>query len=674
MVSRQAMCSAGNISIRIVLAWWVACSFSASANAQTVSGLVSSWSFEESGGLTALDPVGQNNGMLVNAVTRTADGRQGAAVDFSGIDNYVAVPDARSLEARSFSVSVWIKRNGGQGDWAKVLSKGDPNVAPWGSYKLEFAGASDDTINWHIGFTDGSNLTVHNVRPIPSGTWTHVVGVFSGSQLAIYLDGTLEQTKSVRGRKTIFLDSAPLTFGGRASLSSFSGDIDEVQYYNRALTSSDVQQIFKYRLIRSEPTLTHVIFQPTIAEFPNPERGFYSWTDLGWQDYSSVRSQGNSLTRQYFRMDKYRDTPLPSSFLDDVNAAFNLARRAGLKIIPRFTYNWGPYPNPEPDATVDRIQQHLQQLAPILAANEDVISSLEAGFIGAFGEWHTSVNGLDTDPVAKAAVLSSILRALPASRMVALRYPSDIELLNGSPIDLNEAFSGSDHARIGSHQDCFLASDTDWGTWGRSGNSYDYDKAYIAANGQYAVVGGETCNVNPPRSSCPTALYELEYMHWSYLNLEYEPSVIQGFKDGGCFDEIRRRLGYRFELASATYSSSVQPGTMLQLDFEVTNVGFASMFNERPVFAVLSNGSSRYIAPLKTDPRRWSPGATTSVSETVALPSTLAAGTYTLSLWLPDKASAIRNKPSYAVRFANVGMWDATAGYNVIANDLIVAP
>jgi hypothetical protein len=258
--------------------------------------------------------------------------------------------------------------------------------------------------------------------------------------------------------------------------------------------------------------------------------------------------------------------------------------------------------------------------------------------------------------------------------MVALRYPSDIELLNGTPIDSSEAFSGSEHARIGSHQDCFLASDTDWGTWGRSGNSYDYDKAYIAANGQYAVVGGETCNVNPPRSSCPTALYELQYMHWSYLNLEYEPSVIQGFKDGGCFDEIRRRLGYRFELASATYSSFVQPGTMLQLDFEVTNVGFASMFNEHPVFAVLSNGSSRYMAPLKTDPRRWSPGATTSVSEAIALPSTLPPGTYALSLWLPDKASSIRNNPWYAVRFANVGTWNASAGYNVIASDLIVTP
>src|SRR5262245_21679642 len=205
MVSRQMMGSAGDILIRIILISWFACSFSAMVDAQTVSGLVSSWSFEESGGVTAFDPVGLNDGLLVNAVTRITDGRQGAAVDFSGTDNYVAVPDAGSLEARSFSVSAWVRRNGGQGDWAKILSKGDTNVAPWGSYKLEVAGSSDDTINWHVGFTDGSNVTVHNVRPIPSGTWTHVVGVFSGSQLAIYLNGTLEQTKSVRRRKTIFL-------------------------------------------------------------------------------------------------------------------------------------------------------------------------------------------------------------------------------------------------------------------------------------------------------------------------------------------------------------------------------------------------------------------------------------------------------------------------------------
>jgi hypothetical protein len=424
--------------------------------------------------------------------------------------------------------------------------------------------------------------------------------------------------------------------------------------------------------ITTGASLRHVNFESTIAEFPNPERGFYMWTDFNYPDYLSVRAQGNTLTRQYFRLDAYRNSTLPSSYLNQVAVAFNKARQAGIKMIPRFAYNYGPYPNSEPDATRARIEQHLQQLSPVLAANEDVILSLEAGFIGAWGEWHTSTNHLDTDPASKAAILAAILSALPPSRMVALRYPSDMELLNGPPITSSEAFSGSNHARIGSHQDCFLASADDFGTWGRTGRPSDYEKTYVAANGRFAVVGGETCSVNPPRSDCPTALDEMAFMHWTYLNVEFEPSVIQGFKQGGCFDQIRRRLGYRFQLLSATYSGAPRRGTTLQFDFQVTNVGFAAMFNARPVFAVLSNDAHKYVTQLDVDPRLWAPGTTTTVNQSIALPSHIAIGTYTLSLWLPDQSFSIRNNPLFAVRFANQGTWNATDGTNIIAKDLVI--
>ena len=82
-----------------------------------------------------------------------------------------------------------------------------------------------------------------------------------------------------------------------------------------------------------------------------------------------------------------------------------------------------------------------------------------------------------------------------------------MQMLNGPPINASEAFTGSDRSRIGSHQDCFLASAGDWGTWGRNGvNTIAYDKAYALKTASIRVVGGETCNSNPPRSSCPTAL------------------------------------------------------------------------------------------------------------------------------------------------------------------------
>jgi regulator of RNase E activity RraA len=59
----------------------------------------------------------------------------------------------------------------------------------------------------------------------------------------------------------------------------------------------------------------------------------------------------------------------------------------------------------------------------------DVIVWMEAGFIGAWGEWHSSTNGLDKSVEAKRQVVDALLDALPETRSVQLRYPGDIEAL-----------------------------------------------------------------------------------------------------------------------------------------------------------------------------------------------------------------------------------------------------
>jgi hypothetical protein len=41
-------------------------------------------------------------------------------------------------------------------------------------------------------------------------------------------------------------------------------------------------------------------------------------------------------------------------------------------------------------------------------------------------------------------------------------------------------------------------------------------------------------------------------------------------------------------------------------------------------------------------------------------------GTYRLSLWLPDASPSLRDRPEYAVGFANEDVWDAKAGENVL--------
>ena len=421
-----------------------------------------------------------------------------------------------------------------------------------------------------------------------------------------------------------------------------------------------------------EPAMGTAAFAELDADVPGPERGFTGYIDLvdTDEDLSSVVEAGDTLVWAGVHLDDYADADLPAALLDAISAGFGRVRDAGLKAVLRFSYNDGPIG--AADAPLARIEGHLAQLAPILAENADVIAVMQAGFIGAWGEWHSSTNGLDTQE-NRAAVLAAVLDALPASRMAAVRTPEfKEEIFPGGPLTEATAFTGTDAARVGQHNDCFLASDDDEGTYDDPIEDW---KDYVAAEGQYTPVGGETCATNPPRSECASALEELARLHFTYLNDGYHPDVLASWVDGGCMDEIRRRLGYRFVLTDAAWTARVRPGGKLHVVARVENRGFAAPFDARPLLAVLSDGGGgRWVAALPDDVRRWAAGDTAEVDAVIALPLDVPAGIYSLALALPDAAEALAARPEYAIPFASEGVWDAAAGANVLTDELEIAP
>lgn len=174
-------------------------------------------------------------------------------------------------------------------------------------------------------------------------------------------------------------------------------------------------------------------------------------------------------------------------------------RSAGLKTVLRFVYN---YPENETDfqnvqdASLTRVLAHIEQLAPALQDNADVISVLQGGFIGAWGEWHTSSNGL-TDASARTQVRDALLAAMPTDKFIQLRYPGHVTAWYATAIAPSQAFSGSGQARIGLHNDCFLASATDVGTYSEDAATRALQRDYVAAVSQTAPFGGET------KAACP---------------------------------------------------------------------------------------------------------------------------------------------------------------------------
>ena len=232
-----------------------------------------------------------------------------------------------------------------------------------------------------------------------------------------------------------------------------------------------------------------------------------------------MREGGYTLAFSYIRLDDYRSRDLDQRLLQDLNGGLDEVRRTGLKVVIRFAYNFGPYPDSEPDSSKAQILRHIEQVAPVLEAHSDVIAAVQAGFIGAWGEWHTSTNGLLDNPQDKFDILEALLAVVPEDRFVQLRYPRYKQEGYGGPMTAAEALSGTVQARVGHHNDCFLASDTDLGTY--PSDRIDELKAFVAAETAFVPMGGETCLSNPPRSECDTALAEMELLHFTYINEEW---------------------------------------------------------------------------------------------------------------------------------------------------------
>ncbi len=430
-------------------------------------------------------------------------------------------------------------------------------------------------------------------------------------------------------------------------------------------------------------------FLPSDAIINNPECGFYRLEETGMvqgkitpydkldpQRLQKIRKEHTLLFR-YFGLKEWRTVDIPDSVLRYVRDDFNAIRFAGLKCIPRFTYsaNIG-----EPDASLQIILRHLQQLKPILQQNKDVIAVMQAGFIGAWGEWHSSTNGNESVQNMRT-VLNAILDALPSDRMVQLRTPRYKQQIFALPFDptaalsSQKAYSRTPVARVGHHNDCFLADNNDMGTYWRN-NRVDtaLAKSYLHLDNRFVPMGGETCQTSE-FSGCKDALKELERMRWSFLNADFNTDVLKSFESSGCMDEIKRKLGYRLSIVRAEFNPQVFQSGSFDFAMKITNTGWAAPFNRREAELLLRNtrDASVFRVKLPADPRFWLSGDTASISVSAGIPPTMKSGWYSVLLNFPDPDSALHARPEYSIHLANKNMWESGTGYNDLRDSVFVS-
>jgi hypothetical protein len=219
------------------------------------AGLVAWWP----GDGDAADFAGTNAGTPNNGVTYTT-GEVGQAFQFNGVlisyyhnftGSNVTIPDAPALDVQptGFTVECWmegVKNQNVSDPYAPDFDLIDKSHG-WTDYTgWTFEGDDrDGTIFFGIG--DGSSFPgVNSTVDVLDGNWHHLCGTWDGSNVQLYVDGVSQGSVPLTNPAN---NNRPLNFayswGGTGGPTRFfRGLLDEVSIYNRALSATEIQQIY----------------------------------------------------------------------------------------------------------------------------------------------------------------------------------------------------------------------------------------------------------------------------------------------------------------------------------------------------------------------------------------------------------------------------------------------
>ncbi|MFW6163475.1 MAG: LamG domain-containing protein [Planctomycetota bacterium] len=198
-------------------------------------GLVGHWKFDREGGSTARDSAGLGNDGEIIGATRVA-GKEGRALSFTSPRSRVEIPSSEDLKlGRAITIEAWIRPQDLSEGPRVVLSKND-------EYALRIDGPDEGnklSLFVHVGAPAVSWEPRASSQERPKlNRWQHVVAVWTGSSLRLYVDGKLVGQRRRVGRPNP--TPYPIVIGNWEYPSChgmrFGGAIDEVKIYNYART------------------------------------------------------------------------------------------------------------------------------------------------------------------------------------------------------------------------------------------------------------------------------------------------------------------------------------------------------------------------------------------------------------------------------------------------------
>ena len=196
------------------------------------AGPVGAWGFDERSGTRAGDASGTGNTGRLSGAARVA-GRFGGGLQFDGVNDWVTVADASSLDLGSaMTLEAWVRPSALGDVWRTVVMKEQSSQLAYALY----AGTASRP-SGHVFTT--ADRALRGPSALRRNRWSHVAVAWDGLVIRAYVNGRRVASHALIGAARA--SSGPLRIGGNAIWPEwFKGRIDEVRVYGRALSAAEI--------------------------------------------------------------------------------------------------------------------------------------------------------------------------------------------------------------------------------------------------------------------------------------------------------------------------------------------------------------------------------------------------------------------------------------------------
>ncbi len=200
---------------------------------QQLPKLIAEYKFDNCSGTTAQDSAGNHDGMVMNGAEWT-EGVSQQGMSFDGIDDYVNIPGGINL-GKKHTITAWVN----VADFSNV-SKNVVFGEDTAGYALWFQ--NDSTLYYR---SEGTHWAQFNLTtPLDANKWYHISFVRDGENVTLFIDGAL-QSSSTTENDDLIVNFIGKENNGSGTQYPFYGKLDEVRFYDGALSDADVVELYE---------------------------------------------------------------------------------------------------------------------------------------------------------------------------------------------------------------------------------------------------------------------------------------------------------------------------------------------------------------------------------------------------------------------------------------------